>query len=351
MLNSKVDSEAVKEALMGNKDVKFVRDYRDISVLSAYTPMEINGLDWALLAEMDEEEILQPVVTLRNRAALISLILMIIVGVTGFFQGRAIADPIENIIKTLRESGEQIASASQEISSSSQSLAEGSSEQAASLEETSSSLEEISSMTKQNAVNSGQADNLMKETNQVVNRADESMRHLIVSMGDISRSSEETRKVVKNIDEIAFQTNLLSLNAAVEAARAGEAGAGFAVVADEVRNLALRSAEAAKNTAALIDGTVKKVMDGTELVAKTNDAFKQVNESSSRVGELVGEIAAASNEQAQGIEQVNIAVTEMDKLTQQNAANAEESASASQELSAQANQLKEIVGELVVIVG
>ena len=351
VLNSKVDSEAVKEALMGNKDVKFVRDYRGVSVLSAYTPMEINGLDWALLTEMDEEEILQPVVTLRNVVALIGFILMVIVGVTGFFQGKAIADPIENIIKTLRESGQQIASASQEISSSSQSLAEGSSEQAASLEETSSSLEEISSMTKQNAVNSGQADNLMKETNQVVNRADESMRHLIVSMGDISRSSEETRKVVKNIDEIAFQTNLLSLNAAVEAARAGEAGAGFAVVADEVRNLALRSAEAAKNTAALIDGTVKKVMDGTELVAKTNDAFKQVNESSSRVGELVGEIAAASNEQAQGIEQVNIAVTEMDKLTQQNAANAEESASASQELSAQANQLKEIVGELVVIVG
>ena len=350
VLNSKVDSEAVKEALKGNKSIKFVRDYRDISVLSAYTPMEINGLDWALLAEMDEEEILQPVVTLRNRAALISLILMIIVGVTGFFQGRAIADPIENIIQTLNKSGEQIASASQQISSSSQSLAEGSSEQAASLEETSASLEEISSMTKQNAENSGQVNNLMKKSNQLVAQSDEFMTHLTVSIKDISKSSEETRRVVKSIDEIAFQTNLLALNAAVEAARAGEAGSGFAVVADEVRNLALRSAEAAKNTAVLIDGTIKKVCDGTELVTKTNDAFKKVSQSSSRISELVGEIDAASNEQAQGINQINIAVAEMDKVTQQTAANAEESASASEELNAQAKHMKEIVGELVSIV-
>ena len=351
VLNSKVDSEAVKEALAGNKDIKFVRDYRGVSVVSAYTPIKINGLNWALLAEMDEEEILKPIVTLRNQIALIGFILIIIVGVIGFFQGRAIADPIDNIIRILGQSGEQIASASQQISSASQSLAEGSSEQAASLEETSSSLEEISSMTKQNSNNSCQADNLMKETNRVVNLADESMAHLTVSIEDISRSSEETRKVVKNIDEIAFQTNLLALNAAVEAARAGEAGAGFAVVAEEVRNLALRSAEAAKNTAMLIDGTVKKVCGGTEIVVKTNDNFKQVSQSSSKVGELVGEMSKASNEQAQEIEQVNIAVAEMDKVVQQNAANAEESASASAELNAQAKQLKEIVGELVVIVG
>jgi len=350
VLNSSVDSEAVKEALRGNQDIKFVKDYRGVSVLSAYTPIKINGLNWALLAEMDKEEILQPVVTLRNQAALISLILMIIVGVTGFFQGRGIADPIENIINTLDKSGEQIASASKQISSSSQSLAEGSSEQAASLEETSASLEEISSMTKQNADNSGQVNNLMKESNQVINRADELMTYLTVSIQDISKSSEETRQVVKSIDEIAFQTNLLALNAAVEAARAGEAGAGFAVVADEVRNLALRSAEAAKSTALLIDGTIKKVCDGTELVTKTNDAFKEVSQSSSRISELVSEIDAASNEQAQGINQVNIAVAEMDKVTQQTAANAEESASASEELNAQAKQMKEIVGELVSIV-
>ncbi len=170
-------------------------------------------------------------------------------------------------------------------------------------------------------------------------------------MQEISKASEETSKIIKTIDEIAFQTNLLALNAAVEAARAGEAGAGFAVVADEVRNLAMRAAEAAKNTAALIEGTVKKVSDGTSLVKTTSDAFKEVAGSAAKVGELVGEIAAASTEQAQGIEQVNIAVTEMDKVTQQNAATAEESASASEELNAQAEEMKSFVADLAAMVG
>jgi len=170
-------------------------------------------------------------------------------------------------------------------------------------------------------------------------------------MEDISKASDETQKVVKTIDEIAFQTNLLALNAAVEAARAGEAGAGFAVVAEEVRNLALRSAEAAKNTAVLIEGTVKKVKEGSELVNTTNDEFGRVEESTSKVAELIGEISSASNEQAQGIGQVNTAVTEMDKVIQQNAASAEESASASEELSAQAQQMKSMVGDLMAMVG
>jgi methyl-accepting chemotaxis protein len=170
-------------------------------------------------------------------------------------------------------------------------------------------------------------------------------------MEEISKASEETSKIIKTIDEIAFQTNLLALNAAVEAARAGEAGAGFAVVADEVRNLALRAADAAKNTADLIEGTVKKVKDGGELVAKTSEAFTEVAKSSSKVGELVGEIAAASQEQSKGIDQVNVAVNQMDKITQQNAANAEESASASEEMNAQAEQMKGVVQELVAIVG
>jgi len=170
-------------------------------------------------------------------------------------------------------------------------------------------------------------------------------------MEEISGASEETSKIIKTIDEIAFQTNLLALNAAVEAARAGEAGAGFAVVADEVRNLALRAAGAAKNTEGLIEGTVKKVNDGSELVNRTNEAFQQVAESASKVGELVSEIAAASNEQAQGIEQVNRAVFEMDKVTQQNSANAEELSSAAGEMNAQAEQVNGFVNELIALVG
>jgi methyl-accepting chemotaxis protein len=205
-------------------------------------------------------------------------------------------------------------------------------------------------MTRQNAENANQANNLMKEANQVVGQANDSMKELTTSMEEITQASEETSKIIKTIDEIAFQTNLLALNAAVEAARAGEAGAGFAVVADEVRNLALRAADAAKNTADLIEGTVKKVKDGSELVGKTAEAFAEVATSANKVGELVGEIAAASNEQAQGIDQVNKAMADMDKVTQQTAANAEESASASEEMNAQAVQMKGAVADLGALV-
>ena len=268
--------------------------------------------------------------------------------VVGDYKGQLgeFKENINTAIKNLGEAlgqatsaADQVGSASAQVASSSQALAEGSAEQAASLEETTSSLEEMSSMTKQNADNANQADNLMQEANQIVERAEGSMGDVIKSMEDISQASEETQKIIKTIDEIAFQTNLLALNAAVEAARAGEAGAGFAVVADEVRNLAMRAAEAAKNTADLIEGTVKRVNAGSDLVAKTNEAFDEVAKSAAKVGELVGEIAAASNEQAKGIEQVNQGMGEMDKVTQQNAANAEESSSASEEMTAQAQEL------------
>ncbi|MCP4575272.1 MAG: methyl-accepting chemotaxis protein [Deltaproteobacteria bacterium] len=268
-----------------------------------------------------------------------------------FFLIRSITKPINRTITGLNEGADQVASASSQVSAASQSLAEGSSEQAASLEETSASLEEMSSMTKQAANNSTQADGLMEKANHIIEEANRSMAELTQSMDEISHASEETSKIIKTIDEIAFQTNLLALNAAVEAARAGEAGAGFAVVADEVRNLALRAAEAAKNTAELIDGTVKKVNSGTDLVAKTNTEFTRVAESATKVGELVSEISAASKEQAQGINEVNTAVSEMDKVTQQNAANAEESAAASEEMNAQAQELKGYVSELMALVG
>ena len=290
--------------------------------------------------------------TTSKNVMLVGLIAVLIVGtLLAFFITRGITRAISRVVEGLREGAEQVASASGQVSSASQSLAEGSSEQAASIEETSSSLEEMSSMTKQNADNANQANNLMKEANQVVTSANSSMGELTTSMAEISKASEETSKIIKTIDEIAFQTNLLALNAAVEAARAGEAGAGFAVVADEVRNLAMRAADAAKNTASLIEGTVKKVNEGGELVSKTNEAFSEVAKSSAKVGELVGEIAAASSEQAQGIGQVNTAVNQMDKVVQQNAANAEESASAAEEMNAQAEQMNAYVLELVALIG
>lgn len=264
---------------------------------------------------------------------------------------RTIVQPVKRAVSGIEEASDQVASASRQVSATSQQLAEGSSEQAASLEETSSALEQMASMTKMNATNAGQANQLMKQAGRVVQEANQSMELLTDSMRHISQASEETQKIIRTIDEIAFQTNLLALNAAVEAARAGEAGAGFAVVADEVRNLAMRAAEAAKNTASLIEGTVKSIQEGSVLVDKTNQDFQQVAETVEKSGELIGEIAVASEEQSQGIEEINRAVSEMDKVTQQNAANAEQSAAASAELNAQAEHMRDFVEDLGALAG
>ncbi|MCB2181548.1 MAG: CZB domain-containing protein [Desulfobulbaceae bacterium] len=268
-----------------------------------------------------------------------------------FFTGRGLVNLLTSVVGQLSQSSSEVTSASEQIASSSHSLAGGTSEQAVTLEETSASLEQISSLTLHNDENSKKADNIMRETQEAINTADGAMKKLTVSMEEISIASSEIKNIVKSIDEIAFQTNLLALNAAVEAARAGEAGAGFAVVADEVRNLAMRSAESAKNTSVLIDSTVEKVTAGAAQLKITTESFEIAAQSSSKVSTLVSEVATASSEQSQGIEQINKAISEIDKVTQSNAAAAEQSASTAEELSAQAAAMDDIVHDLQQMVG
>ncbi|MBW8000828.1 MAG: methyl-accepting chemotaxis protein [Planctomycetes bacterium] len=344
------DTEAATEALSGRTDAKIIMDYNGNPVLSAFTPVNVGGITWALLAEIDEAEAFEARNAIVWMMSVVSIIAVAAIVGLALFITRSITVPISRIIEGLTEGSEQVASASSQVSSASQSLAEGATEQAAGLEETSSSLEEMASMTKQNADNAQQANTLASEARKAANTGSEAMAKMNTAIQEIQKSSDETAKIIKVIDEIAFQTNLLALNAAVEAARAGEAGKGFAVVAEEVRNLAMRSAEAAKNTSAMIEESVKNSKNGVDIASEVGKVLEDIVQGIGKTTDLVGEIAAASAEQSQGIDQVNTAVNQMDKVTQQNAANAEESASASEELSAQAESMTQVVGDLIALV-
>jgi len=265
--------------------------------------------------------------------------------------GHALKNMVQKLGDTVTEinvSSSNVAAGSEQMSSTSQSMSQGATEQASSLEEITSSMNEIGSQTKQNAENSSQANQLANDTKNAAEQGNTQMKEMVGAMTDINASSQEISKIIKTIDEIAFQTNLLALNAAVEAARAGKQGKGFAVVAEEVRNLAARSAKAAKETADMIEGSVKKVEGGSDIANKTAEALEEIVTSVTKVTDLVGEIAAASNEQAQGISQITQGLGQIDQVTQQNTAHAEESASAAEELSSQAMILQQLIGTFKV---
>jgi methyl-accepting chemotaxis protein len=289
--------------------------------------------------------------TARRTTEIASVISILIAVILGWFIIRGINRALGQMAGVLNDSSAQVAAASSQVASSSQILAEGASEQAASLEETSASLEELSSMTKRNAESAQQAKQAAGQTRLSADTGARQVKSMQSAMQAITLASADIAKILKTIDEIAFQTNILALNAAVEAARAGTAGAGFAVVADEVRALAQRCAAAAKETAVKIDDSVAKSQEGAQVSAEVAKSFETIQQQILQLDGLVAEIASASSEQSQGIGQVTIAVSQMDKVTQSNAAGAEESAAASQDLNAQAEVLTNAVGGLQRLVG
>jgi len=258
--------------------------------------------------------------------------------------------PLERTANELADQSENVRLAAGQVSAASQTLAEGASEQAASLEETSSSLEELASMTRRNSENTGKANDLAQQARFAADKGVGDMRAMTAAITAIKDSSDDIAKIVKTIEEIAFQTNILALNAAVEAARAGEAGMGFAVVADEVRTLAQRSTQAAKEISGKIEGSLSRTGQGVKISGQVAQALNDIVAKVGQVDELVAEVAGASREQTEGIGQINIAVGQMDKITQSNAASAEESAAAAEELNAQAITMKDSVAELIQLV-
>jgi methyl-accepting chemotaxis protein/methyl-accepting chemotaxis protein-1 (serine sensor receptor) len=272
-------------------------------------------------------------------------------GLLAFFVIRNIEGALERTVTELSEGAAQVASAASQVSSSSQFLAQGSSEQAASLEETSASSEEINSMARQNSENSRSAAELVSRSQKKFDETNQSLEQMVVAMNEINTQSDNISKIIKVIDEIAFQTNILALNAAVEAARAGEAGMGFAVVAEEVRNLAQRCSQAARDTASLIEESIEKSNDGKLKVDQVAAAIRSISEESARVKTLVDEVSVGSQEQARGIQQIGQAITQMEQVTQTTAASAEESAAAAEELNAQSEALNSIVARLTAMVG
>ncbi len=328
---------------------------KKIQQTAAYHPLRgalgFPGMKWSVLVRVPETESLAAMMSLRWMIGVSLAVAVAVILFTGTLTTRSITRPINRIIAGLNEGADQVNDAAAQVSSASQQLAEGASEQASSLEETSSALEQMAAMTRTNAENAKQANELSDQAKTAAQNGDQTMGQLNEAMTAINESSGQISKIIKVIEEIAFQTNLLALNAAVEAARAGEHGKGFAVVADEVRNLAQRAAQASAQITGLIENSVGKVREGTNVAGEVGKALGAIVGDVTQVCDLVNGITRASEEQAQGVDQVNTAVSQMDKVTQQNASGAEESASASEELAAQAANVKGMVDELAGLVG
>jgi methyl-accepting chemotaxis protein len=355
MARVKVSANAYREAMkqiMADDEALSDVAMKRLEAISRVNELLNDTQDTGMKRTVEAANVSTQKLTSASWTMILGLVVALAVGFTvAFFIIRNSNRVLTAVAHALDDGSNQVSAASGQVSAASQTLAEGSSQQASSLEETSSSLEEMASMTKRNSENARKANDLAKEARDAADKGVGDMQTMAAAMAAIKVSSDDIAKIIKTIDEIAFQTNILALNAAVEAARAGEAGMGFAVVADEVRNLSQRCAQAAKETSGKIEGAIIKTGQGVEITGKVAAALNEIVTKVRQVDELVTEVANASREQTEGITQINTAVGQMDKVTQSNAATAEESAAAAEELNSQAEVMKHSVADLLQLVG
>lgn len=358
-LGKKIESQAVSNAIQEviKSDLpKVLIEENDLKLNAAtyqvLIPIHIGNTKtpWVFLTAVPVNKVMERINQISLMSITFTIIALVLLILIVLYVTRGIVNPLHRIMLAINQGAMEVSSASLQLLSSSQQLSEGSAEQASSIEETSSTLQESATMLQQNNVNTKQAAQLSANTLNAAGKGHQEMQNMMNAIKDIKQSSDQIAKIIKVIDNIAFQTNILALNAAVEAARAGEAGMGFAVVAEEVRNLAQRSAQAAKDTTAMIETNIGFSANGVSAAEKVREDLNEIMTQVKKVSEIMDEIAAASQEHSQGIEQVNKAMNQMEIVTQQNASTAEESASASEELNAQAENMRIIASQLSELV-